>query len=71
MLRYGEVKQIEVLSALAAAVTSSLGPHWLGLIDIDGNLGLDRLMKAANAAGAEGKQKVELNLEQLGLLGQA
>lgn len=72
-LRYGEVKQLEVLSVLAGAATTSLGPHWLGLVDIDGQLNLDGLMRqkqqGVDAAG-DGKQKVELNLEQLGLLGQ-
>jgi hypothetical protein len=72
-LRYGEVKQLEVLSVLAGAATTSLGPHWLGLVDIDGQLNLDGLMRQKQQgvdAQGEGKQKVELNLEQLGLLGQ-
>lgn len=70
-LRYGEVKLLDVLTALAGAATSALGPHWLGLIDVDGQLGLDRLMKAANEAEDDGgRRKVELNLGQLGGLGQ-
>jgi len=71
-LRHGEVKLLDVLTALAGAATSALGPHWLGLWDIDGQLGLDKLTKAANEADADGgRKKVELNLGQLGVLGQA
>jgi hypothetical protein len=67
-LRYGEARQLDVLSALAGAATSSLGPHWLGLQDLSGNLGLDKLMKAAaEESDGSGKQKVELNLAQLGV----
>lgn len=71
VLRYGEVRQLDVLTALAGAATSALGPHWLGLQDINGHLGLDKLMKEAAAAtdsNGSGRQKVELNLGQLGLL---
>lgn len=73
MLRYGEVKLLEVLTALAGGITNSLGPHWLGLIDLNGQMGLDKLMKGAGegaGAGADGggRRKVELNLGQLGSL---
>lgn len=69
MLRYGEVK-LEQLTALAGATQNALGPHWLGLTDINGELGLEKLVKAASAAADGSRQKVELNLGQLGLLGQ-
>lgn len=72
VLRYGELRQLEVLTALAGAATSALGPHWLGLHDINGHLGLDNLMKEAAAdPNSSGRQKVELNLGQLGMLGAA
>lgn len=66
-----------MLTSLASAATSSLGASWLGLTDINGQLGLDKLKQAARegtADGAEGgeggggRRKVELNLGQLGLL---
>lgn len=71
-LRYGEPKDLQLLKELAGAASgSALGPCWLGLIDINGQLGLDKLMKAANeAAAGSGRQKVELNLGQLGMLTQ-
>lgn len=71
-LRYGEPKDLQLLKELAGAASgSALGPCWLGLIDINGQLGLDKLMKAANeTAAGSGRQKVELNLGQLGLLTQ-
>jgi hypothetical protein len=60
-LRYGEVRQLDVLSVLAGAATSSLGPHWLGLQDLSGNLGLDKLMKAAaEDSDGSGKHKVSM-----------
>jgi hypothetical protein len=65
-----------LLTTLAGALSTSLSPHWLGLIDLDGSMGLQTLMQklatpradAAAAAGGEGKRKVEMDASQLGQL---
>jgi hypothetical protein len=77
-LRYGEPRDIELLTQLAGSLSASLSPHWLGLIDLDGSMGLQQLMQqlaVANSSGSDGdggggsqKCKVEMDLSQLGQL---
>jgi hypothetical protein len=76
-LRYGEVGELDLLARLTGAVSASLSPHWLGLIDLNGQMGLQQLLDAAataannRASAADGKRKVELTAQQLpDLLGQ-
>ncbi|WIA19931.1 hypothetical protein OEZ85_005819 [Tetradesmus obliquus] len=78
-LRYGEPRDMDLLTTLAGALSASLTPHWLGLIDLDGAMGLQQLMQqlaaagsaAAGAAGSDGggsRRKVEMDASQLGQL---
>jgi len=69
-LRYGEPRETDLLTRLAGALTASLSPHWLGLIDLNGYMGLQKLIDAAAPAGAskspsELKQRVEMTTQQL------
>eukprot|EP00775_Hariotina_reticulata_P007203 gene7203-7417_t len=71
VLRYGEVGDMEMLTQLTGAVSASLSPHWLGLTDLNGQMGLQQLLDAAAAVAkdkitdADGKQKVEVTAQQL------
>jgi hypothetical protein len=41
---------LEVLTQLAGSLSASLSPHWLGLIDLDGGMGLQQLLQRLEAA---------------------
>jgi hypothetical protein len=63
---------MDVLTTLAGSLSTSLSPHWLGLIDLDGSMGLQaltqKLATPGSAAAGDGKRKVEMDLSQLGQL---
>ncbi|KAF8063037.1 trappc6b [Scenedesmus sp. PABB004] len=53
-LRYGEPRELELLTRLAGALTEAFPHHWLGLVDLTGHMGLAQLQAAAGAATATG-----------------
>lgn len=82
-LRYGEPRDLEVLTQLAGSLTTALGTHWLGVNDLCGSGRLDSILRSIAAVGssraggdggraaataAGGKQKAEIGLQQLSKL---
>lgn len=80
-VRYGEPRDMELLTQLAGSVATALGTHWLGINDLSGSGRLDAILKGITKVGsssvsgdgsglpaAGGKQKAELGLQQLDIL---